>query len=77
MIDANLACFSMRFAILSDIIMEDRWISVEEIAKYLGVSRDTVYKWIDQRHMPAHRIGRLWKFKKDEVSDWGDCPKLG
>lgn len=50
--------------------MEDRWLSVGEICKYLGVSNDTVYRWIDRRNLPAHRIGRLWKFKKDEVDEW-------
>jgi excisionase family DNA binding protein len=49
---------------------EDRWLSVDEICKYLGVSNDTVYKWIDKHDMPAHRMGRLWKFKKDEVDEW-------
>jgi len=47
-----------------------RWLSVDEICQYLGVSNDTVYKWIDKQGMPAHRMGRLWKFKKDEVDDW-------
>jgi len=28
------------------------------------------YRWIDKHDMPAHRMGRLWKFKKDEVGDW-------
>lgn len=50
--------------------MEDRWLSVVEISKYLGVSSDTVYRWIDKQDMPAHKIGRLWKFKKDEVDVW-------
>lgn len=50
--------------------MEDRWLSVDEISKYLGVSSDTVYRWIDKHNMPAHRMGRLWKFKKDEVDSW-------
>ena len=50
--------------------IEDRWLSVEEMAKYLGVSNDTVYRWIDGHNMPAHKMGRLWKFKKDEVDDW-------
>lgn len=50
--------------------MEDRWLSVDEIAEYLGVSRDTVYAWISQREMPAHRIGRFWKFKRPEVDAW-------
>jgi len=50
--------------------MEDRWLSVEEIAAYLGIKRDTVYRWVNEKQMPAHRMGRLWKFKKDEVDLW-------
>jgi excisionase family DNA binding protein len=50
--------------------MSERWLSVEEIAEYLGVSKDTVYAWIRGRGMPAHRIGRLWKFKAQEVDEW-------
>ncbi|MDY0374437.1 MAG: helix-turn-helix domain-containing protein [Desulfobacterium sp.] len=50
--------------------MEDRWLSVEEIAQYLGISKDTVYTWISAKGIPAHKIGRLWKFKKDEVDIW-------
>ncbi|MBN1459425.1 MAG: helix-turn-helix domain-containing protein [Armatimonadetes bacterium] len=49
---------------------EDRWLSVEEISDYLGVVKDSVYRWIERRGMPAHRVGKLWKFKKDEVDDW-------
>ena len=50
--------------------MEDRWLSVDEIATYLGIKRDTVYKWITERQMPGHKIGRLWKFSKEEVDKW-------
>ena len=50
--------------------IEDRWLSVEEIATYLGIKRDTVYRWINEKQMPAQRIGRLWKFKRDEVDEW-------
>jgi excisionase family DNA binding protein len=50
--------------------MEDRWLSVDEIGIYLGVKRDTIYKWISEKGMPAHRVGRLWKFKRDEVDKW-------
>ncbi len=50
--------------------MEDRWLSVDEIGAYLGIKRDTVYKWISGKQMPAHRMGRLWKFRKEEVDNW-------
>ena len=50
--------------------MEGRWLSVDEIAAYLGIKRDTVYKWIAEKQMPAHRMGRLWKFKIEQVDKW-------
>ena len=50
--------------------MDDRWLSVDEIADYLGVSKDTVYTWINAKGMPAHRVGRLWKFKREVVDEW-------
>jgi len=51
-------------------VSSDRWLSVEEIAVYLGVKRDTIYKWIERKNMPAHKVGSLWKFRKDEIDDW-------
>ena len=50
--------------------MENRWLSVDEIAEHLGIKRDTVYRWISERQMPGHKIGRLWKFKEREVDEW-------
>ena len=50
--------------------MDERWLSVDEIATYLGVSRDTVYKWISRKRLPAHKVGKLWKFSTREVDDW-------
>lgn len=50
--------------------MDSRWLSVEEIAHYLGVAEDTVYRWIESRGLPAHRMGKLWKFKTEEVDQW-------
>ena len=50
--------------------MDDSYLSVDQIAEYLGVSKDTVYTWISAKGMPSHRLGRLWKFKKEEVDGW-------
>jgi len=49
---------------------QDRWLSVQELSDYLGIKRDTVYKWITRRNMPAHKVGRLWKFRKEEIDGW-------
>jgi excisionase family DNA binding protein len=53
-----------------ELVMEDRWLSVEEISVYLGVTKDTVYKWLSEKNLPAHKVGRLWKFKKEDVDVW-------
>ncbi len=52
-------------------MIEDGWLSVEENAAYLEVKRDTIYNWIERKAMPAHKVGRLWKFRKEEVDQWG------
>jgi excisionase family DNA binding protein len=46
------------------------WVSVEAVANHLGVAKDSIYRWIDHKGLPAHKIGRLWKFKLTEVDDW-------
>ncbi|MBI2842152.1 MAG: helix-turn-helix domain-containing protein [Armatimonadetes bacterium] len=50
--------------------MEDRWLSVDEIATYLGVVKESVYRWVVHRDMPGHKVGRHWKFRKEEVDAW-------
>ncbi|WJY63366.1 Helix-turn-helix domain protein [Corynebacterium atrinae] len=51
-------------------VVSELWLSADDIATHLGVSKDTVYTWIADRSMPAHKIGRLWKFQASEVDDW-------
>jgi excisionase family DNA binding protein len=50
--------------------MAERWLNVEEIAHHLGVAPVTVYRWLEKDTMPAHRVGKLWKFKASEVDQW-------
>lgn len=50
--------------------LSDRWLSVEEVARYLGISKETVYRWLEKKKIPAHRIGKLWKFQLSEVDSW-------
>ena len=46
------------------------WVGVDDVARHLGVSHDTVYRWIEGKGLPAHKVGRLWKFKLVDVDDW-------
>jgi len=56
-------------------MQKDRWLSVDEIASYLGVKRDTIYKWIKRKNLPAHKVGRLWKFRVHEIDQWVIDPR--
>jgi len=50
--------------------MSEPWLSADDIAEHLGVTKDTVYAWIADKRMPAHKVGRLWKFQASEVDAW-------
>ena len=49
---------------------QEAWASVDDVAKHLGIAKDTVYRWIEAKGMPAHKVGRLWKFKLSQVDAW-------
>lgn len=49
----------------------DKWISIDEAAEYLGVKTGTVRDWIRKnKDVPAHKIGKQWKFKCSELDEW-------
>lgn len=54
---------------MSEILM-DHWIGIEEAANYLGVTKETIRNWIKKTDIPAHKIGKLWKFKASELDNW-------
>lgn len=49
---------------------QEPWVSVDEVSRHLGVAKDTVYRWIEKKSLPGHRVGRLWKFKLSQVDAW-------
>ena len=51
--------------------MEDleRWLNLEEIAQYIGCSKDTIRTWI-KKTIPFYKVGRQYKFKVSEIDTW-------
>ncbi len=45
-------------------------MTIDEVAAYMRVSRFTVYRLAKGRSMPATRIGRQWRFQKEEIDRW-------
>jgi excisionase family DNA binding protein len=50
--------------------VSEPWLSADDIAAHLGVTKETVYVLIADKGMPAHKVGRLWKFQVSEVDKW-------
>ena len=50
----------------------ENYIGIEEAAAFLNVSVITLRNWLKREdvRIPAHKIGRLWKFKKTEFDQW-------
>ncbi|MCJ7855412.1 helix-turn-helix domain-containing protein [Lachnospiraceae bacterium NSJ-143] len=54
-----------------NINISDKWVSIEFAADYLDVSQDTIRNWIKKESgIPAHKIGKQWKFKFSELDEW-------
>ena len=49
---------------------EENWIGIGDAAIHLGVTKDTIRNWIKKTNIPAHKIGKLWKFKRPELDEW-------
>ena len=48
----------------------EHFVSVEDISHHLGVAPITVYRWLERGKIPAHKIGRQWRFLVSEVTEW-------
>jgi len=50
--------------------VNEPWVDVEEVAAHLRVVKESVYRWVEGKGLPAHRVGRLLRFKLSEVDGW-------
>lgn len=48
----------------------ESWVSLENIAGHLDVSKDTIRAWIKKGTIPYHKVGRQYKFRVSEVDIW-------
>ena len=48
----------------------ERLYGVEEVAKHIGVSKDTIRAWAKKETIPFYKVGRQYKFKLSEIDEW-------
>ncbi len=58
-------------------VPEDEILTIDEVAEYLHLSPQTIYKWAQEKRIPAAKLGKEWRFKKSLVDRWLDDIMLG
>jgi len=52
------------------------WLTLEEAAKHLKIGKSTIYRLAREGDLPAHRMGRVWRFDARELDEWLKTGKL-
>jgi PTS system nitrogen regulatory IIA component len=50
--------------------MEERLLTIDDVAEFLQVNPMTIYAWVRDGKIPAFKIGKVWRFKKEEIEKW-------
>jgi excisionase family DNA binding protein len=45
-------------------------MNIRQASQYLGVSADTLYKYVSEERIPAFKLGNRWRFKKTVLDHW-------
>jgi excisionase family DNA binding protein len=49
-----------------------RFLTTEEVVAYLRVNAHTVYRLIQSGDLPGVRVGRQWRFRRQDIEAWLD-----
>jgi len=52
-------------------------LTLEEVAAYLRLTPQTIYKWAQEKRIPAVKLGKEWRFRKSILDRWIDDQILG
>jgi excisionase family DNA binding protein len=55
--------------------MQDEILTIDQLSKYLRVPKSTLYRLVGVGAIPAHKIGRHWRFRRESVDRWMDEPR--
>ncbi len=52
-------------------------LTLEEVAHYLRLKPQTIYKWAQEKRIPAAKLGKEWRFRRSVIDRWLDSQMLG
>lgn len=67
------SCFDKKMSnqCVKELRMTEKWIDINEAAEFLDVKVGTIRTWIRKgKDIPAHKVGKQWKFKCSELDEW-------
>lgn len=50
--------------------MIPRLMSVDELAEYLGLQKQTIYNWLHHKKISGIKIGKVWRFDRKYINGW-------
>ena len=53
-------------------MVDERLMSIQELADYLQVDLSTLYGWSQRGVVPAMKVGKMWRYRRSEVDNWLD-----
>jgi excisionase family DNA binding protein len=51
---------------------EKEVLTIDEVATYLRLKPQTIYKWAQGNRIPAAKLGKEWRFRKSIIERWLD-----
>ena len=55
-----------------DATMQSRWMTLREVAEYLQLSKDMIYRLAQSGRIPASKVGSRWRFRQERIDRWMD-----
>ena len=55
-----------------DATMQSRWMTLQEVAEYLQLSKDMIYRLAQNGRIPASKVGSRWRFRRERIDRWMD-----
>ena len=53
-----------------DATMPSRWMTLQEVAEYLQLSKDMIYRLAQSGRIPASKVGSRWRFRRERIDRW-------
>ena len=50
--------------------MHNRWMTLQDVAEYLQLSKDQIYRLAQSGKIPASKVGSRWRFRRERVDQW-------